>query len=141
MISIQVLENSIQTYAWGSHTAIAALLGDPGPSETPQAELWMGAHPKAPSMIQINNRSRSLLDLIEKYPVQILGQQTARRYGNQLPYLFKVWPPMRPFRFRRTPMPIKQQPGAPGKMKWGYPPMRPTEITRMIAINPNASAP
>ena len=40
------LENVIQPYAWGSKTAIAELLGLPGPHDVPQAELWMGTHPK-----------------------------------------------------------------------------------------------
>ena len=41
------LQNSIQPYAWGSRTAIADLLGKPGPTTNPQAELWMGAHPES----------------------------------------------------------------------------------------------
>ena len=90
MKHIHELRNSIQTYAWGSHTAIATLLGEPAPSETPQAELWMGAHPKAPSLIQVDNALRPLPDLIEKYPVAILGKRIAETFGHQLPFLFKV---------------------------------------------------
>ena len=48
---VLVLENPIQNYAWGSRTAIAELLGRPTPSERPEAELWIGAHLKAPSRI------------------------------------------------------------------------------------------
>lgn len=90
MRSIHVLRNSIQTYAWGSHTAIAELLGRPAPAEEPQAELWMGAHPKAPSMVKLNGEHSSLIDLIRKNPLEFLGQQVAARYDNQLPYLLKV---------------------------------------------------
>jgi mannose-6-phosphate isomerase len=90
MRNIHVLTNSIQTYEWGSHTAIAKLLGFPAPSEEPQAELWMGAHPKAPSRVKINDEHQPLIDLIEKHPIDILGQHSATLYGNQLPYLFKV---------------------------------------------------
>src|SRR5687768_6217187 len=32
-------------------TAIAELLGQPSPAAGPQAELWMGAHPSAPSRV------------------------------------------------------------------------------------------
>ena len=50
----------------------------------------MGAHPKAPSMVQINDKRQSLTDLIKTDPIDILGEQIAGRYDNQLPYLFKV---------------------------------------------------
>ena len=90
MKKIHLLTNRIQTYAWGSHTAIATLLGYAAPSQEPQAELWMGAHPKAPSKIKINDEYQSLIDLIKKQPIDILGQRIANTYGNQLPFLFKV---------------------------------------------------
>lgn len=90
MRRIHVLTNSIQTYAWGSHTAIADLLGHPVPSEKPQAELWMGAHPKAPSMVDVEQASHSLLEALQRAPVDILGSRVAAAYDNRLPYLFKV---------------------------------------------------
>src|SRR6267143_1348898 len=43
------LDNPVQNYAWGSRTAIADLLGRPSPEGRPEAELWIGAHPQAPS--------------------------------------------------------------------------------------------
>jgi len=52
MKKICLMKNTIQEYAWGSHTAIADLLGNQSPSTKPQAELWMGAHPKAPSLVK-----------------------------------------------------------------------------------------
>ena len=45
---ISELSNVIQPYAWGSRRALAELRGE-SPSPTPEAELWMGAHPLAPS--------------------------------------------------------------------------------------------
>jgi mannose-6-phosphate isomerase len=45
------MRNSVQHYAWGSHTVIPELLGEPTPSREPYAELWMGAHPTAPSRL------------------------------------------------------------------------------------------
>ena len=43
------LENQIQPYAWGSRSFIQDLVGlEPG---EPAAELWMGAHPQAPSRL------------------------------------------------------------------------------------------
>lgn len=44
------LTNTIRPYAWGSTTALPTLLGVE-PTGEPQAELWMGAHPGAPSRL------------------------------------------------------------------------------------------
>jgi len=44
------ITNTPRDYAWGSHTAIAELLGTP-PSGGPEAELWFGAHPGSPSRL------------------------------------------------------------------------------------------
>jgi mannose-6-phosphate isomerase len=52
--------------------------------------MWMGAHPKASSMVKRNNEQRSLYDLVQKYPVDILGRHIAKVFENRLPYLFKV---------------------------------------------------
>jgi mannose-6-phosphate isomerase len=44
------ITNTPRNYAWGSHTAIASLLGTP-PSGKPEAELWLGAHAGSPARI------------------------------------------------------------------------------------------
>ena len=90
MIKIAILKNSIQEYAWGSHTAIADLTGQALPSKKPQAELWMGAHPKAPSRVVCGNRCVSLPELIRDNPVEMLGKAISKKFNDQLPYLFKV---------------------------------------------------
>jgi len=90
MHGIARLNNRIQEYAWGSHTAIAELLGNPAPSSGPQAEVWMGAHPKAPSEVIIDGSATSLIDVIRKDPEGVLGVQTAQRFSGELPFLFKV---------------------------------------------------
>lgn len=84
------LENPIQHYAWGSRTAIAELCGRRVPSPHPEAELWIGAHPKAPSMVPCKGQSMGLNVLIDRYPDDILGEGVARRFGPRLPFLFKV---------------------------------------------------
>ncbi|NAZ87200.1 type I phosphomannose isomerase catalytic subunit, partial [Kineococcus indalonis] len=43
-----LLDNRVQPYAWGTAHAIPELLGVQ-PDGGPQAELWIGAHPAAPS--------------------------------------------------------------------------------------------
>ncbi|MGH3828573.1 MAG: type I phosphomannose isomerase catalytic subunit, partial [Pseudonocardiaceae bacterium] len=48
---MELLRNAVRPYAWGSRTAIAELLGGPVPAPHPQAELWLGAQPAAPSVL------------------------------------------------------------------------------------------
>ena len=90
MKSIHLLNNPIQNYAWGSHKAIAELTGKPFPTRDPEAEMWMGAHPKAPSTVKTGQGDESLMDLIKQQPHDILGKETASVFENRLPYLFKV---------------------------------------------------
>ena len=97
------LKNPIQTYAWGSRTAIAELLGRPGPSPEPQAEMWMGAHPQAPSKIFIDGAWRPLDRLIAAFPEEILGPGVAARFGARLPYLFKVLAAAEPLSIQAHP--------------------------------------
>lgn len=90
MIQISKLRNPVQNYAWGSRTAIATLLGQSVPSAEPQAELWMGAHPKAPSEVRFEGRWTSLAEVIGAAPVEILGPEAVARHGPSLPFLLKV---------------------------------------------------
>ena len=103
MRSIYKLKNSIMTYSWGSSTAIAELFGNPAPSDTPQAELWMGAHPKASSMIKVNEKWISLLEYINRNPIEMLGETTVDRFGNRLSYLFKVLAAAQPLSIQAHP--------------------------------------
>ena len=90
MNKIALLKNIIKEYPWGSYTAIPELLGKKMPFDKPQAELWIGAHPLASSMVKTGGKWESLSDLIKKYPDEILGSRCAKKYGGQLPYLLKV---------------------------------------------------
>ncbi|MYV97669.1 mannose-6-phosphate isomerase, class I [Streptomyces sp. SID3343] len=83
------LLNRIRANAWGSLTAIPELLGV-APTGKPQAELWMGAHPGAPSEVDRGDGPRSLVDLIAENPDGELGADTAARFGPRLPFLLKV---------------------------------------------------
>ncbi|HEX8705805.1 MAG TPA: mannose-6-phosphate isomerase, class I [Myxococcaceae bacterium] len=87
---MNLLDNVIQPYAWGSRTALAELMGRPTPSPTPEAELWMGAHPGAPSRVRGGGASTSLLELIRQAPERELGEAITRRFGADLPFLLKV---------------------------------------------------
>jgi len=97
------LENVIQDYAWGSLRAIAELTGQPAPSKTPQAELWMGTHPKGPSMALADEERVPLQDLITQGPVDMLGAHAAKRFDHRLPYLFKVLAAAHPLSIQAHP--------------------------------------
>ena len=103
MNKISLLRNSIQNYAWGSTTEIPELLGEKNPGGEPIAELWMGAHPKAPSMANCDGKWISLQRLIDKRPQEILGVDVAKRFNNKLPYLFKVLAAAKPLSIQAHP--------------------------------------
>jgi len=103
MIGICLLKNTIQEYAWGSYTAIPELLGNNSPASIPQAELWMGAHPKAPSMALCSGKQLSLLEWVEKHPKAILGEKVAEKFQCKLPYLFKVLAAAKPLSIQAHP--------------------------------------
>lgn len=90
MREIVFLKNPIQHYAWGSKTAIPQLLGMPHPEVAPYAELWMGAHPKAPSVALTAEGEVPLNALIARCPEDILGSRVSRAFDRKLPFLFKV---------------------------------------------------
>ncbi|MGA5198944.1 mannose-6-phosphate isomerase, class I [Streptomyces exfoliatus] len=79
------LVNTVRPYAWGSTTAIPELLGI-APTGEPQAEMWMGAHPGAPSL----TARGSLHELIDADPVRELGERSVEKFGPRLPFLLKV---------------------------------------------------
>lgn len=85
-----LLENPVQHYAWGSRTAIAELLGRAVPAPRPEAEMWMGAHPKAPSRIVDPPGLGRLDEALLRDPVRLLGREVCDRFGPELPFLFKV---------------------------------------------------
>jgi mannose-6-phosphate isomerase len=83
------LDNPVRHYAWGSARDIPDFLGVP-PDGTPQAELWMGAHPGDSSRVLRGGTPESLAGLIAKDPDAELGPAVAAQYGGRLPFLLKV---------------------------------------------------
>jgi mannose-6-phosphate isomerase len=88
MLGLLKLDNPIQNYAWGSKTALARLQGRPAASE-PEAELWIGAHPKAPSVVTVAGQRVTLDRLVADRLGETLGS-TADRFGPALPFLLKI---------------------------------------------------
>lgn len=89
------LSNTVRPYAWGSTTAIPELLGI-APTGEPQAEMWMGAHPGAPSRLTRTTsageagRERPLTEVIAADPERELGRATVEKFGPRLPFLLKL---------------------------------------------------
>lgn len=79
------LDNTVRPYAWGSTTAIPQLLGV-APTGEPQAEMWMGAHPGAPS----RTGRGPLTEVIDEAPERELGIRTVEKFGPRLPFLLKI---------------------------------------------------
>jgi mannose-6-phosphate isomerase len=82
------LDNPVRHYAWGSASDIPEFLGTAADG-SPQAELWMGAHPGDSSRV-VRGASRSLREVIAADPGAELGPAVAAQYGGRLPFLLKV---------------------------------------------------
>lgn len=84
------VQGRVQHYEWGGQTFIPALIGESNPDGKPYAELWIGAHPGAPSIARIDGSQISLDKVLSEAPEALLGPHAASRFANRLPYLFKV---------------------------------------------------
>jgi mannose-6-phosphate isomerase len=85
------LANPVQRYDWGSTTAIPAFLGTTADGG-PVAEVWMGAHPLAPSTLLVDGAepAEPLDAAIAARPLELLGAEVVDRWGPRLPFLLKL---------------------------------------------------
>lgn len=83
---MELLEGTLRAYPWGSRTLIQEMRGLDSPASRPEAEVWFGAHPGAPSTID----GTSLNELIAQNPVGMLGERVAGEFEGQLPFLLKI---------------------------------------------------
>jgi mannose-6-phosphate isomerase len=60
------------------------------PSEHPEAEIWLGAHPADPAHVGDGPSKQSLLTRIDEDPVRELGADTAKTFEGRLPFLLKL---------------------------------------------------
>jgi len=97
------LKNPVRHYAWGSRTAIPGLMGLELPAPEPWAELWIGAHPAAPSRVGPEAGSEALDAFIARDPVAVLGAETARRFHGRLPFLLKLLAAEQPLSLQAHP--------------------------------------
>jgi mannose-6-phosphate isomerase len=93
------LQNTIRDYAWGSQTALPELLGVE-PDGKPQAELWMGAHESAPSVLPSGD---TLYDVVSADPAAVLGAETAERFEGRFPFLAKLLAAAQPLSIQAHP--------------------------------------
>ena len=89
-IGVLRLHGAVQHYDWGGCDFISGLLSIANNERRPFAELWMGAHPKAPATADVAGVAIPLDRLIAEEPDEILGPLTSAHFGGKLPYLFKV---------------------------------------------------
>ena len=121
MKHIGLLENVIQEYSWGSLSAIPDLLDKPASSIKPQAEMWMGAHPKAPSLVKTGKDKIPLNTLIDKYPIDILGDIVADGFSDKLPFLLKVLAAAKPLSIQAHPSKMHAEQGFERENQLGIP--------------------
>ena len=84
------LDGAVQHYDWGGHRFIPEMLGISDQAGQPHAELWIGAHPKAPAAAIAGRNTVPLDRLISEAAETILGPAVATRFQGRLPYLMKV---------------------------------------------------
>tara|TARA_R110002167_G_scaffold220460_5_gene425078 strand:- start:10686 stop:11870 length:1185 start_codon:yes stop_codon:yes gene_type:complete len=114
--TIYYLQNTIQAYNWGHPQAMEKLFDIPNPDHLPQAEMWMGAHDKAPSLIQ---RPQAMDLFISENPEQILGVEVSHRFSGKLPFLFKVLSAEKPLSIQAHPNKAQAEIGFANENKQG----------------------
>jgi mannose-6-phosphate isomerase len=92
------LTGVIQPYAWGSRTAIPEFLCVE-PTGEPQAELWFGAHPLAPSSVD----GEPLDKVVAHDPVGVVGRASVEAFGPRLPFLVKIIAAAQPLSLQAHP--------------------------------------
>lgn len=93
-MSVFQLSAGAQCYDWGKigldskcaqfAQCSAGFKVDPG---KPYAELWMGTHPSMAS--KLTEGGQNLKDHLTAHP-ELLGNKVRQRFGDDLPFLFKV---------------------------------------------------
>ncbi|MGJ3508819.1 mannose-6-phosphate isomerase, class I [Enemella sp. A6] len=87
MEDMRALIGEVQHYDWGSTTAIPRILGVE-PDGRPWAELWLGAHPTAPS--KLDDTDGPTLDRVLESDPSGIGTGAVDAFGPRLPFLLKI---------------------------------------------------
>lgn len=114
------LDCVIRPYAWGSTTAIASIQGREATGQ-PEAEMWIGAHPGAPSQIFRNDQWHGLDAIIAADPWGELGQ-----VDGSLSFLTKILAAASPLSLQAHPTKAQALAGFATE-EAGQPPIPPAE--------------
>ena len=117
------LTSPVRHYHWGSRTVIPELLGLPSPADRPYAELWMGAHPDAPSVLADGT---GLDAAIRADPEALLGSAVRRRFGDRLPFMMKLLAADKPLSLQAHPTTTQAEAGFAAEEAAGIPRDDPT---------------
>ncbi len=115
-----VLSGAIQPYPWGSREFLPQIMGVP-PTGEPQAELWLGAHPRAPSVLRRSGTNRPLNQVIADDPIGELGEDAAQTFGGELPFLLKILAVDQPLSLQTHPTRSQAQAGFDSENEQGIP--------------------
>lgn len=118
-----LLSNTVRHYPWGSRTVIPELLGETSPADRPYAELWMGAHADAPSVL---SDGTPLDKAIEVDPSALVGAEVRERFGARLPFLMKVLAADQPLSLQAHPTTEQAEAGFLAEESAGVPREDPT---------------
>jgi len=115
---MHVVTGQVQHYDWGTIAEIPRLLGVESDG-CPWAEYWLGAHPKAPSLLaddcDINGADRAdggqpLDRWLAEHPDQ-LGQASREVFGDRLSFLLKILSAEQPLSIQAHPSRTQAQMG------------------------------
>lgn len=124
-MNVRRLDGVLQHYDWGDPRAIADLQGRE-PSGRPEAELWLGAHPSAPSLVA---DGRSLEAVIADDPAGALGPAIVDRFG-ELPFLLKLLAAAEPLSIQAHPSADQAEAGHAAENDRGVPVDAPERVYR-----------
>ncbi|HWA74245.1 MAG TPA: mannose-6-phosphate isomerase, class I [Polyangiaceae bacterium] len=120
-MKVERLVGPIRTYAWGSHHFIANLQGRRAPTAEPEAELWLGAHPGAPSEVEDVGQRTLLNDFIDEDRERALGARVTARFDGELPFLLKVLAAAQPLSLQAHPSRSQAEDGFAREQAAGIP--------------------
>ena len=106
------LYNTIQNYEWGTKNESAFIprfIGMEVELNKPYAELWIGAHPKTPSKIEIDGTKIPLNKIIATYPGECLGEYVRSKFSGTFPFLLKVLSAARALSIQAHPNKVQAQ--------------------------------
>lgn len=102
-----LLKAPIRHYAWGRTNGMAGLVGADASGE-PDAELWVGTHPAAPTTLVDGS---PLASVIASDPAATLGPELVAKGHTSLPFLLKVLAIGQPLSLQAHPSAAQAQAG------------------------------